>query len=337
MRPKQDTDSDLGSAAAAVAIRTTGLTKRFETDDGPVVALDSLDLEVQKGEIFGFLGPNGAGKSTTINILLDYIRPSAGTATVLGLDPQQEAELLRRRIGVVPEGYGLYDRLTGRRHIDFAIEWMDADAEVEALLDRVGLDHEDAARPVSGYSTGMRQRLALAMALVGEPALLILDEPSSGLDPHGIRLMQDIVEEEAARGATVFFSSHILDHVEAVCDRVGILADGGLVGVDSVDALRDAVGRSSVLQLRIDGEVPIDPVGIDGVDWTEREDGVLHVSCADPRAKARVVAQVHDSGGRIVDLEVDSPSLEEVFSVYTAGDQPAVKDRPHRRRSTEGR
>jgi ABC-2 type transport system ATP-binding protein len=195
------------------AIETQGLTKRYGSGDDAVLAVDGLDLTVEEGEVFGFLGPNGAGKSTTIDMLLDYGRPTSGTATVLGLDAQDDSEQLRERIGVLPEGYGLYDRLTGRRHLEFAVEWQDADDDPDEILDRVGLDDDDAARPVGDYSKGMQQRLGLGMALVGQPDLLILDEPSSGLDPIGIREMRDIVRAEADRGATVFFSSHIMSEV----------------------------------------------------------------------------------------------------------------------------
>src|SRR6056297_3406256 len=191
------------------AIRTSGLTKRYDGGllGSDVTAVDGLDLVVEEGEVYGFLGPNGAGKSTTIDVLLDYARPTAGTATVLGHDANAESEAVSERVGVLPEGYGLYDRLTGRRNLEFALDWRGADDDPDRLLDRVGLDADDAARPVGDYSKGMTQRVALAMVLVGDPDLLVLDEPSSGLDPNGIRLLREIVREQAAQGTTVFFSS----------------------------------------------------------------------------------------------------------------------------------
>ncbi|MGM0604826.1 MAG: ABC transporter ATP-binding protein, partial [Halobacteriota archaeon] len=216
-----------------VAIQLDGVSKRF----GAVTALRNVDLTVESGEIFGFLGPNGAGKSTTIDILLDFVRPSAGSATVLGYDAQADSTAVRSRTGVLPDGYHVYDRLSGRDHVRFAIESKGADEDPIALLERVGI--ADAAdRRAGGYSKGMTQRLVLAMALVGEPELLILDEPSTGLDPNGAREMREIIRAEADRGATVFFSSHILEQVEAICDRVGILNEGRLVALDSIDGLR---------------------------------------------------------------------------------------------------
>ncbi len=301
-------------------IETDGLTKRYGSGDDSVVALSDLDLAVEAGEVFGFLGPNGAGKSTTIDLLLDYVRPTMGSATVLGLDAHADSETLRERVGVLPEGFGLYDRLAGRRHLEFAIDWTDASDDPDALLDRVGLNGSDATRPVGDYSKGMRQRLAMAMALVGDPDLLVLDEPSSGLDPHGIRRMRELVREEAARGATVFFSSHVLGQVEAVCDRVGILSDGELVAVDTVEGLREAVGTGSELRLRVTGRVEVDVTTIDGVETAIQSDGVLRVACSDPRAKARVVARLADAGVEILDVDSEGASLEDVFTAYTTTD-----------------
>ena len=204
------------------AIELSGVTKRF----GDVVALRDLDMTVESGEIYGFLGPNGAGKSTTIDILLDFVRPTEGEVRVLGRDAGTDSVLIRERCGVLPEGFDTYDRLTARQHVRFAVESKGSGEDPDALLDRVGLS-DAKGRKAGGFSKGMTQRLALAMALVGEPDLLILDEPSTGLDPNGAREMRTIVREEADRGATVFFSSHVLGQVEAVCDRVGILRRRG--------------------------------------------------------------------------------------------------------------
>ncbi|MEF8827361.1 MAG: ABC transporter ATP-binding protein, partial [Halapricum sp.] len=212
------------------AIEVNGVTKRF----GDVTALQNLDLTVEEGEVFGFLGPNGAGKSTTIDILLDHVRPTAGSARVFGHDAQAESVPVRERTGVLPEGYGTLGRMTGRNHVEFAFEAKNADGDPDAVLDRVGIAGA-ADRRAEDYSKGMKQRLMLGMALAGDPDLLILDEPTTGLDPNGARRIRQIVQAEADRGATVFFSSHILEQVEAVCDRVGILNQGHLVAVDTID------------------------------------------------------------------------------------------------------
>ncbi|MFB6107630.1 MAG: ATP-binding cassette domain-containing protein [Haloplanus sp.] len=310
------------------AIRTDGLTKRYGGGllGSDVTAVDDLDLVVEAGEVYGFLGPNGAGKSTTIDLLLDYTRPTAGSVEVLGHDAQAESGAVSRRVGVLPEGYGLYDRLTGRRNLEFAVEWRDADDDADALLERVGLDPADAARPVGEYSKGMTQRLALAMALVGDPDLLVLDEPSSGLDPNGIRRLREIVRAEAERGTTVFFSSHVLGQVEAVCDRVGILADGELVAVDTVDGLREAAGAQSTLVLTMGDTDPVDLADDDGVERVETRGNQLHVTCTDSRTKARVVADAVGRGHDVVDVGVESASLEELFTAYTTGDGAVTFD-----------
>jgi ABC-2 type transport system ATP-binding protein len=301
------------------AIRTSGLTKRYDGGllGSDVTAVDDLDLVVEAGEVYGFLGPNGAGKSTTIDMLLDYARPTEGTAEVLGHDIQAEPEAVSERVGVLPEGYGLYDRLTGRRNLELAMEWQGADDDLDALLDRVGLDSEDATRPVGEYSKGMTQRLALAMALSGDPDLLILDEPSSGLDPNGIRLLREIVREEADGGTTVFFSSHVLGQVEAVCDRVGILDDGELVAVDTIDGLREAAGASSTLELTMDEPPAPDLVRGDGVADVEVRGNRLRVTCTNSRAKARVIADLVERGHDLVDVGSESASLGEIFASYT--------------------
>lgn len=299
------------------AIQTSDLSKRYDDGDNDVVAIGELNLQVERGEVFGFLGPNGAGKSTTINTLLGLITPTDGTAKVLGYDIQGNTVPLRQRIGVVPEGLGLYERLTGRRHLEFALKWKDAADDPDRLLERVGLDGADVNRPVGSYSKGMRQRLALAIALVGSPQLLILDEPSSGLDPHGIRRLREIVREERDRGATVFFSSHILDQVEAVCDRVGILVDGQLIDVDTIDGLRRTVGSGTELELRVNESHDVNLLMIDGVETVSQEAGIIRVQTTDSTAKARVIERLSQAGITILDIDSSEASLEDVFTAYT--------------------
>lgn len=302
------------------AIEMNGVTKRFPND---VVAVKDLHLRVEEGEIFGFLGPNGAGKSTTINILLDFVRPSSGDVRVLDRDSRRESVEIRQRTGVLPEAFDVYDRLSGRQHVEFAIESKEADQQPEHLLERVGL-LDAADRSAGEYSSGMRQRLALAMALVGEPDLLILDEPSTGLDPNGAREMREIVQTEVDRGATVFFSSHILGQVEAVCDRVGILRAGELVALDTVEGLRDAMGTGATLQITTDG---VDPeatealTALDGVESaTAATDGDrLTVRCSDD-AKTAVIRTLENEGITVHDFETKEASLEELFQAYTTGD-----------------
>jgi len=306
------------------AIETNGLTKEF----GDLTAVDDLDLRIEEGEIYGFLGPNGAGKSTTISMLLDFVRPTAGSASVLGYDPQSEAKQIRRATGVLPEGGQLYERLTGREHLRWIARAKDTSVDVESLLDRVGLSLEDADRPVGDYSKGMQQRLVLGMALVGDPELLILDEPSSGLDPTGMQEMRDIIRAEAETGRTVFFSSHILGEVEAVCDRIGIMSDGKLVADGTIDALRGELDLGESIEVELD-TVPDDPglSALDGVTDVTVEDSVVDVSLVDSEAKVEVVKQL-DRRARVVDIVSEDTSLEQLFNTYTGNGQPTASDEP---------
>lgn len=218
------------------SIELRGLTKRFDN----TVAVDDLSLTVRDDETYGFLGPNGAGKSTTISMLLDYRRPTEGTMRVLGQDPHTDGAAVRAKIGNLPDQYSTYDKLSARRHLEFAIDTKGADDDPEVLLERVGLT-DVVEEPAGTYSQGMAQRLALAMALVGDPELLILDEPFTGLDPHGVRTVRNIVAEERERDTAVFFSSHILGQVELVCDRIGILHNGRLIAEGTLDELKEGI------------------------------------------------------------------------------------------------
>ncbi|EJN59974.1 ABC transporter ATP-binding protein [Halogranum rubrum] len=303
------------------AIELTGVTKRY--DD--VTAVDGLDLTVPEGEVFGFLGPNGAGKSTTINMILDFVRPTTGDVSVLGYDAQRDSVAVRQRTGVLPEGFDIYDRLTGRKHVEFAIRSKDATDHPDEILERVGI--ADAAdRKAGGYSKGMRQRLALGMALVGQPDLLILDEPSSGLDPAGAKEMREIVRAEADRGATVFFSSHVLGQVEAVCDRVGIMREGTLVAEDSIEGLRDAAGGEERLELTVDSASSddLDAVrALDGVESVSGDGGTVVVSC-ESSVKTKVLSTLEARGVTVKDFETTEASLEDLFLSYTEGQKQEV-------------
>ncbi|AFO55903.1 MULTISPECIES: ABC transporter ATP-binding protein [unclassified Natrinema] len=298
------------------AITVDNLTKSF----GQTLALDDLSFQVEEGEVFGFLGPNGAGKSTTINIVLDFARPTSGDVSVLGMDAQQHSRAIRNRTGVLPEGVDLYDRLTARQHLEFAIQSKNAETEPERLLERVGLvDAID--KKAGGYSKGMAQRLMLAMALVGEPDLLILDEPSTGLDPNGAREMRKIVREENERGATVFFSSHIMEQVEAVCDRVGILRDGEMVAVDSVEGLRDSVEGGTTLRVTVDR---IDDDALQAVrslpdvgDATVEDRTPPTIVVTVDGSKTAVLSTLEDRGIEVRDFSTTEASLDDVFQSYT--------------------
>ena len=301
--------------SGVAAIETRSLTKQY----GSLHAVDDVDLRVEHGEVFGFLGPNGAGKSTTINVLLDFVRRTSGEVRVLGHDPEQEPQAVRARTGVLPEAAGFHDRDTARRHLRFAIAMRDADDDPGTLLERVGI--ADAAdRPVGGFSTGMRQRLGLALALVGAPDLLILDEPLRGLDPDGARRLREIVRTERDRGAAVFFSSHIMAQVETICDRVGIMHDGRLVAADTVETLRERAGGPAELVCTVAAstdEVATALAPVDGVGAVTGGNDTVRVVCERPATKAAVVARLEDVGITVQDLAVEGASLEGVFTALT--------------------
>jgi ABC-2 type transport system ATP-binding protein len=298
-----------------VAIRTRELTKRFGDD---TVAVDDLTLSVEEGEVFGFLGPNGAGKSTTINLLLDFIRPTEGSVEVLGMDAQRDPAAIRERVGVLPEGYGFDDPLTGREYLSWAIQTKRADDDPDELLELVGLA-DDGDRMAADYSKGMQQRLAFAIALVDDPDLLILDEPSTGLDPNGIQQLREVVRERADNGTTIFFSSHILSEVEAVCDRVGVMDDGELAAVDTIDGLRESAGGHATVELQC--ATPPTDLGVEqvaGVEHATVDGETLVVDCTDPTAKVDVVTHVAERA-TVEDILSETVPLEQLFSELTDG------------------
>ncbi|MEM9655287.1 MAG: ABC transporter ATP-binding protein, partial [Actinomycetota bacterium] len=217
----------------AAVVETDGLSKRY----GEVVGVADLDLAIQPGEVFGFIGPNGSGKTTTIRLLLDFIRPTSGTAAIFGLDSHRSSLETRRRLGYVPGDLTLFDRLTA----DDLFTWLGRlrvrhdPGHAAELADRLMLD---PSRKIGDLSTGNRQKVGLVQAFMHRPELLVLDEPTSGLDPIVRRSFQELVAEVAAEGATVFLSSHVLNEVEDVCDRVAMITDGRLRRIDEITDLR---------------------------------------------------------------------------------------------------
>jgi len=294
------------------AIELRSLTKQF----GPIEAIHDVTLQIERGEVFGFLGPNGAGKSTTINILLDLVRRTSGDVSVLGYDPEVDPRAVREQLGVLPEESGFYKRDTALDHLHFAKAMKRADDDAHQLLDRVNLS-DATERPVGEFSTGMRRRLGLAIALVDSPDLLILDEPLGGLDPDGARILREIVREERDRGAAVFFSSHIMDQVEAICDRVGIMNAGELVAVDTVNGLLAQTDASSSLILSVEStpsDINLQLTDIPGVEHVTARDSTLHIAYTDSRAKAAVITRLDAQGVIITDITSDGTSLERIFT-----------------------
>jgi ABC-2 type transport system ATP-binding protein len=275
--------------------------------------LEALDLEVARGEIFGYLGPNGAGKTTTIKVLIGLIRADSGRIDVLGVphaDPQW-----RYRIGYVPELPSLYDYLTPREYLDYAGRLLGISAELRrergmALLQRLGLD-KAIDYPMRRFSKGMLQKVAVAQALINDPELVILDEPLSGLDPIARHLLRDIILEMRQRGKTVFFSTHILSDAETLCDRVALLKNGRLATVGRIDEILNIeVDHLEVLVSGLsDAAIAQLPAGVDSSEVLG-ERRRLHVK---ERALGAVVSAVEQNGGRVLSAQPVRQSLEEYF------------------------
>ena len=246
---------------AAAAIETRGLTKYY----GPVVGLENLSLEVAQGEVFGFLGANGAGKTTTIRMLLDLVRPTSGSASILGFDCQRQGLEARRRVGYLPGEMPFYPELTGARYLRFLASLGDSapsPARMDFLLRRFNVSDLDLNRRMRDYSHGMKRKLGLIQALMMEPPLLILDEPTSGLDPLMIEAFSETVDEIARSGrTTVFLSSHILSEVERICQRIGLVRGGQLVAVRTLSELRASAPRRMTVMFSspVNGDIPLLP------------------------------------------------------------------------------
>jgi ABC-2 type transport system ATP-binding protein len=282
------------------AIRTEGLTKRF----GDVLALDRLDLVVERGEIFGFLGPNGAGKTTTIRLLLRLIRPTAGRAWIMGV-PAEDVARAHQHVGYVSGDVALWPQLTGVEvlHLLGSLTGGVDGAYRDELLDRLDLD---PSRRIRTLSKGNRQKVALVAALMHRPDVLLLDEPTAGLDPLMEAEFQQIVREAAARGQTVFLSSHLLDEVEDTCSRVAILRSGRLAEVATLDALRHK--DATVFEVTFDGPPPSLST-VPGVVSEQRGDGSVRVSLrGSPQALLAELGR-----HRVTSLRSRDPDLEEVF------------------------
>jgi ABC-2 type transport system ATP-binding protein len=283
-------------------IQTFGLSKRY----GRVQALSDLDLTVLPGDIFGFLGPNGAGKTTTIRVLLDLIRPTRGRAEVLGLDSRGDSLAIRRRVGYLAGEVALYTQMTGHALLSLVDDLRGGGLLTRGhqLAERLELD---LSPRIGSYSSGMKQKLAFVAAAMPRPELLILDEPTKGLDPLVQLEVYAILNEERERGCTVFFSSHILPEVERVCNRVGIVREGRLVAVEDVESIRHK--RVRVLTVTFSRPVPAEALVMEGVEIRSVDGN---------QAELGVHGHVPDLLRRLAELPVEDfvfpeATLEETF------------------------
>jgi ABC-2 type transport system ATP-binding protein len=299
----------------AEIIKTEKLTKYYGSHRGII----EVDLDVHQGEVFGFLGPNGAGKTTTIRVLLDLIRPTSGKAYVFGIESSVDPVAIHRRIGYLPGEFALYDRLTGGQTLEYFGNLRGGvDKAYRAqLIERFDLD---PSRRYREYSKGNKQKVGLVAALQHRPELLMLDEPTAGLDPLVQQTFFSLLRDHVKDGATVFLSSHILSEVERSCDRVAIIREGRLVRVDRVDALRDLAHHQ--IELRFEGKPPAAEFKkLKGVSDVTVEDHILRMRVL---GSITPVVQAAAKLG-VIDFLSREPSLEETFLAQYGRESVEVK------------
>lgn len=307
----------------STVIKASGLTKLYQSGKTRTLALSNLDLEVQQGEIFGYLGPNGAGKTTTIRMLLDLIRPMQGSAQIFGMDTREQSVEIHKRIGFLPGELNLWKNRTGKQIVHYLASVHGRIEEItrhaDSLAERLKLD---LSKQVRDYSSGNKRKLGIVLAMMHNPDLLILDEPTSGLDPLMQQTFNQMMRELKNEGKTIFLSSHVLSEVQAICDRAGILRDGELKAVETIEKLthvefrwvevkfREAI--PTTLQSRLADVGTIEHV-------TLNEHSVRLQLFGDFDPLMRVVSE-----GYVEDLRIEEPSLEEIFLTFYGGD----KERP---------
>ena len=300
-----ESGSEMGEVRAA--IHTEGLTKYY----GKQLGMEDVNLDVREGEVFGFLGPNGAGKSTLIRTILDEIRPTSGSATILGMDTHEDAVEIRRHIGYIPGDLAFYPNLTGMDTLMYfanmrgGVDWSYVDELAERLT-------SDLSRKVGDLSTGNRQKVGVIQAFMHRPDLLIMDEPTAGLDPLIQREFQKMVSEVAAEGRTVFLSSHTLSEVQRVADRVGIIRNGRLITVESVADLRSKSMREVEFVLNTQADASV----------FERVEGVRNVVVAGNHVEMSFGGEIGEllttvtGQYEVADIRTTEADLEEIFLTY---------------------
>ena len=297
--------------ATGLAIQAQNLTKRY----GQARGVTDLNLEVREGEVFGFLGPNGAGKTTTIRMFLNLLKPTSGRVTLLGLDSQQDSVEIRKHIGYLPGEFSLYPNLTGAKTLEYfanlrgGVDW----TRIKNMAERLELDLTKKFRQ---YSRGNKQKVGIIQALMHHPRLLVLDEPTGGLDPLNQQEFYKMVEEARQEGTTVFFSSHIMSEVEKICDRVGIIREGQLIKVGNIVDLTDL--KNHHIELIFSGKVPAEVFAkLPGVDHVEAssEEGREILRCT---VRSEALDHVVKTAAHypLVDFISREPSLEETFLDY---------------------
>ncbi len=289
-------------------IQTTNLTKSYGKNRG----ITDVNITVRKGDIFGFLGPNGAGKSTTIRTLLDFIRPTGGSASIFGLDCQKDSLAIRRRTGYVPGDANLYGHMTGWKYLRYigGIRGRYDEAAAKKYAERFDIKLD---RKVREYSSGMRQKVIIIQAFMNDPDLVIMDEPTKGLDPLVQQTFMEVVREEAALGKTIFMSSHVLSDVEKVCNRVAIIKEGRIVAEEEMENLKRKAGK--VIEVKFRGAKP-ENFTVSGLGNLAPLNGYYKMTATgDIRSVLRDLASYD-----IEDVNIHAMTLDDIFmQYYTAG------------------
>jgi len=298
-------------------IETNNLTKKY----GEFIAVDSLNLQVKPGEIFGILGPNGAGKTTTILMLLGLTEPTSGNVNVMGYDPARQPLSIKSRAGYIPDQVGFYGELTARENLAYiarlnGLSKSESEQRIEFALEKVGLS-EVENKAVGTFSRGMCQRLGVADVLLKKAQLIIMDEPTQGLDPESVRGFLNLIKELSQDGISILLSSHLLHQVQEVCDRVGLFHQGKMVLCGTVAELaRDVLGAGYHVQIKANGKIIDDLRQIPGVIDVKFQapDCYSLVAKRDLRAEAAKV--IVNAGGQLTSLDIESLNLDDIYNTY---------------------
>jgi len=292
-------------------IRTEDLTKAY----GGVKAVDTINVKIEKGQVCGFVGPNGAGKTTTIGMLVGLIEPTGGKCFIKDIEVARNPLQVKRMIGYLPEGAGFYSNLNARQNLRYLSKFyglsdVEANGRISELLAYVGLG--DVDKPAGAFSRGMRQRLGLARALLNAPEVIFLDEPTNGLDPEGVIQFRRAIREQAEKGKTIFFSSHILGEVEHVCKTICIISKGRIVAQGTLGEVRNRMRKDGPMTIKVKVAGTMPELSVPGIIDAAYNDGTATLRVQSDIVN-EVAAELMKSGTRIREIKVEEESLEDLF------------------------